>query len=214
MAREDSLVWIIGDLLAKWLKTRHAVYSIVGTIALLAALAWLFSYQAQAFPAADPYNVGPITPSGTGPSNAEYATDSLTGTATEGSAIDETFSLQGDVIWVMDVTFTFTDEAPDRTRRFTNEKDSFDVTVTFPDGESQTKSASSLYPNPGELKFNYNWTADDGMEWSPEDSVIITVELTEAGNQHPLLNPFGFREVEDNQNAYSLSVYYGFTEFD
>ena len=205
---------MIVDGIVKWLKTRHAVYSIIGTIALLAALAWLFSYQAQAFPAADPYNVSPTIPSGTGPSNAEYDTESVSGTATEGSSVDETFSLQGDVIWILEVTFTFSDEAPDRTRRFTNEPDSFDVTLTLPDGEAVTKSATSSYPNAGNIEFTYNFTSDDGMEWSAEETITLTVELTEAGNQHPLLNPFGFREVEDNQNAYSLSVYYGYTEFD
>jgi hypothetical protein len=214
MAREDSLAMMVIDGIVKWLKTRHAVYSIVGTIALLAALAWLFSYQAQAFPAADPYNVGPIIPGGTGPSNAEYSTESLTGTANEGSSVEEPFSLQGDVIWIMEVTFTFTDEEPDRARRFTNEPDSFDVTVTFPDGESQTKSATGSNTNPGTIQFAYNWTADGGMEWSAEDTVVITVELTQAGEQHPLLNPFGLREVEDSTNDYSLSVYYGYTQFD
>ncbi len=216
MVNEGSLFGIVKDGLMKWLKTRHAMFSILGTFALMAGLAWLFSYQAEAFPAQDPYNVEPTTISGTGPTNAEYLTETQSGRANEGQPENEIFDLAGDVIWVMEVALSFTDENPDRAQRFTNEPDTFEVTVMFPDGESDTKSASSSYPNPGTILFNFNWTGDGGIDWTEDggNSVEVIVLCTEAGNQHPLFNPFGFREVEDTGNDYTLSVYYGFTEYD
>ena len=217
MVNEDSLFGIVRDGLMRWLRTRHALISIVGTFVLMAGLAWLFSYQAGAFPAQDPYNVEPTTISGTGPTNAEYLTETQSGRAIEGQEpTPEPFDLAGDVIWVMEVALSFTDENPDRTQRFTNEPDTFEVTVVFPDGESETKSASSSYPNPGTILFNFNWTGDGGIDWTEDggNSVEVIVLCTEAGNQHPLFNPFGFREVEDTGNDYTLSVYYGFTEYD
>jgi hypothetical protein len=216
MAREDSLLWIVVDGLLKWLKTRHAMFSILGTLGLMIALAWLFSYQAEAFPAQDPYNVEPTVNGGTGPSNAEYLTETQSGRANEGQSMDETFDLVGDVIWIMDIALSFTDEQPDRSQRFTNEPDTFEVTILFPDGESETKSASSSYPNTGTILFNFNWTSDGGIDWTDDGGnfVVATVSCTEAGNQHPLFNPFGFREVEDTGNDYTLSVYCGFTEYD
>ncbi len=204
---------IVVDGLLKWLKTRHALFSIVGTLGLMIALAMLFSYQAEAFPAADPYNIEPAANSGTGPSNAEYLTESQSSRVNEGQSADETFDLVGDTIWVMEVALSFTDEDPDRAQRFTNEPDTLEVTVMFPDGESQTKSASGTNANPGTILFNYNWTSEDGIDWTDDggNSVLVTVTCTEAGNQHPLFNPFGFREVEDTGTDYTLSVYYGFT---
>ena len=214
MAREDRLRWIIIDGLMNWLKTRHAMFSILGTFMLLAALGMLFSYQAEAFPAKDPWNEGPTPNGGVGPSNAEYLTDTIPGRVLEGQSNDETFDLDGDTIWIMEVALSFTDEQPDRAQRFTNEADTLEVTVMFPDGESETKSASGTNNNPGTILFNYNWTADDGMDWSDDggNSVFITVTCTEAGNQHPLFNPFGLREVEDTGTDYTLVVYYGFTK--
>ena len=217
MAREDSLLWIVVDGLMKWLKTRHAMFSILGTFILMAGLAWLFSYQAEAFPAKDPYNEGSIPNGGTGPSNAEYLTETQSGWANEGQLMPPIpIDLAGDVIWVMEVALTFTDEDPDRAQRFTNEPDTFEVTVLFPDGETETKSASGTNTNPGNILFNYNWTGDGGIDWTEDGGNIVevTVTCTEAGNQHPLFNPFGFREVEDTGNDYTLSVYYGFTEYD
>lgn len=216
MVNEDSLFGIIIGGLMKWLRTRHALFSIVGTFGLMVALAMLFSYQVEAFPAQDPYNVDPTTISGTGPTNAEYLTETQSGRVNEGQSIDETFDLAGDVIWIMEVALSFTDEDPDRAQRFTNEPDTFEVTVMFPDGESQTKSASGTNTNPGTILFDYNWTGDGGIDWTEDGGnvVVVTVTCTEAGNQHPLFNPFGFREVEDTGNDYTLSVYYGFTNYE
>jgi hypothetical protein len=213
MAREDSLVMIVFDGLLKWLKTRHAMFSILGTFVLMIMLAALFSYQAEAFPAADPFNEGSTTNGGTGPSNAEYLTQTQSGRVSEGQSNDETFDLTGDVIWVMEVALSFTDEDPDRAQRFTNEPDTLEVTIMFPDGESESKSASGTNTNPGTILFNYNWTADGGMDWTEDggNNVLVTVTCTEAGNQHPLFNPFGLREVEDTGTDYTISVYHGYT---
>ncbi len=213
MAREDSLRWIIIDGLMMWLKTRHAMFSILGTFMLMAGLAWLFSYQAEAFPAKDPYNEGQTPNGGIGPSNAEYLTDTRSGRVNEGLSIPETFDLAGDVIWILDVALSFTDEQPERSQRFTNEPDSLEVIILFPDGESETKSATASYPNTGTITFNFNWTGNGGIDWTEVggNSIEVNVMCTEAGNQHPLFNPFGIREVEDTGTDYALVVYYGFT---
>lgn len=207
---------IVVDGLLKWLKTRHAMFSIIGTFALMVALAMLFSYQAGAFPAQDPYNVEPTPNGGTGPSNAEYLTQTQSGRVNEGQSVEETFDLAGDVIWIMEVALSFTDENPDRAQRFINEPDTLEVTIMFPDGESESKSATGTNSNPGTILFNFNWTGDDGIDWSEDGGniVSITVTCTEAGNQHPLFNPFGFREVEDTGTDYTLSVYHGYTIYE
>ncbi len=207
---------IVVDGLLKWLKTRHAMFSIIGTFGLMVALAMLFSYQAGAFPAQDPYNVEPIPNGGTGPSNADYLTQTQPGRVNEGQSVDETFDLAGDVIWIMEVALSFTDENPDRAQRFTNEPDTLEVTIMFPDGESETKSASGTNANPGTILFNFNWTGDGGIDWTEDGGniVLITVTCTEAGNMHPLFNPFGFREIEDTGTDYTLSVYHGYTIYE
>lgn len=212
MARDDSLLWMVKEALVKWARTRKALFAVVGTLALMAALAVLFSYQANAFPAADPYNVNPLPNGPSGPADAKHDTITNSGFATEGTPIDETIDMDGETIWVMEITFTFTDEAPSR-RRFTNLADEFEVTVQFPDGETETKTARGTDTAPGLISFTYNWTKDGGMDWSEEggNSIVVTVECTTAGNQEPLFNPFGLREIADNGNDYSLSVYYEYT---
>jgi hypothetical protein len=216
MPSEDSFVGMILEPLKKWAKTKNAPFAVVGTIALLIALAWLFSKQASAFPAADPFNFKPPTPSPGGPAGALSETLSVSGYAQEGGTVDESFDLEGDRIWEMVVEFTFRDEADDMRRRFTNNPDEFEITITFPDDESDTLRKSGGNDMETVITKAYNWTSVGGMDWSDEETgstnnVVVTVSCTNAGDQEPLFAPFGFRVVADNGNDYSLSVEYTYT---
>jgi hypothetical protein len=217
MPDENSIVGMVLGAIRKWLKTKNAPIAIIGTIGLLIILAWLFSYQAGAFPAADPYNYKPPTPSPGGPSGAEVDTISNSGYAQEGVEIDEPIDLEGERIWEMVVEFTFRDE-PDETmrRRLTNEPDEFEVTIAFPDGTSDTLQGSGGNSAETVLTKSYNWTSEGGKDWRDDEAgttnrVDITVLCTVAGDQEPLFAPFGFRIVEDRGNNYTLTVEYTYT---
>lgn len=213
MAREDSLIWMIVDYLVQWVKTKKAIAAVLGTFVLLVALAYLFSYQAQAFPAADPYNVTGMNPTLEGPAGAEEETLSVSGYSTEGQAVDESFDLAGDRIWAMEVTFTFIDEATTRPR-FTNTPDEFDITVELPDGNTETKSDYATNQAEKTVTFFWNWSAEGGMDWSEDggNSVNVVVECTLAGDQEPFFTLLNLRDIADNGNDYSLSVFYIYTE--
>ena len=213
MAREDSLIWMVIDSLTKWLKTKNALVAIVGTLILLGGLAWLFSYQVQAFPAQDPYNVGPSSNVGTGPAGAEEETLSQSGTANEGQPTEEPFDLAGDRIWEMEVTFSARDEEASRPR-FTNTPDDFTVTVNFPDGTSDERSALVTSTSDQTITFYWNWTEEGGMDWTEQggNSITITVDCTNAGDQEPFFTLLHLRDIPDDGNLYSLSVFYVYTE--
>lgn len=216
MAREDSIVWMIINGLLKWLKSKNAPIGIVGTIVLLGILAYIFSAQADAFPAADPFNINPPTPDITGPDNAKTEEISVSGYATEGRDNPEHFDLLGETIWGMEVTLTAQDEPNDIRRRFTNAPDSFEVEIVFPDGDSDTLTGSASNSAPMVLTKVYNWTSEGGKSWIDPDtgtgnSVDVRVTCTNAGDQSPLFAPFGFRVTDDDGNQYTLSVFYLYT---
>lgn len=214
MASEDSLIGMVTIPMAKWLKTRHAWASLAGTMILLVGLAWLFAYQAEAFPAADPYNAGSINPHPGIPGDAEREVLSNSGYASEGSAIDEPFDLLGTRIWTMRVMVTATDEPPARNFRFTNEADDFEVTVSFPDGTSRSVSGYCTDTTQMVLTMDFNWSEDGGMDLTDEggNTVTVTVECTVADDHYPFFSPFGVRTIADEGNAYSVEVDYSYTE--
>ncbi len=216
MGRDDSIIWMVITPIFKWLKTRKAWFAIAGTFILLVGLAWLFAYQAQAFPAADPYNVIPNGGSPTIPDDAVEETLTVPGYVTEGQSVDERFDLAGERIWTIEVTFTAMDEPPARNFRFTNEADDFTVTVTLPDGTTDDKSDYTAYEtNKGAaISFVFDFKDEGGMDWSDEggNSIMVSVECTEAGNHVPFFSPFSFREIADNGNDYSIEVHYSYTE--
>ena len=216
MASDDSLLGMIFNSLLKWGKTRHALFSIGGTIGLLLLLAYIFAYQASAFDASDPYNYKPPSPNPSGPDAAIVRTITVSGYANEGATVDEPFDLEGDRIWAMVVTLTFQDEPASR-RRFTNEADNFEVTVQFPDGTSDSDSGYATSTNPGEISLYFNWTSEGGKDWTDGDpngvnSVTVSIECTDAGDQVPFFNPFNLRVIEDGGNDYQLTVFYIYTE--
>lgn len=214
MAREDSLIWMIITPMLKWLKTRHAWASIGGTFVLLVALAYLFAYQAQAFPAGDPFNAPGAEPHPGVPDDALQEVLTVSGYASEGSPVDERFDLLGETIWTMRISFSALDEPPARNFRFTNEADDFEVTVTFPDGTTETKSGYATNSNPASIVFTFDWEDDGGMDWTDDggNSVLVSVECTTADDHYPLFSPFGTRVIADNGNDYGLEVDYSYTE--
>jgi len=214
MDREDSLFWMIITPLLKWLKTRHAWASISGTFVLLIGLAWLFAYQADAFPTSDPYNAVIPGPRPGAPDDAITEILTVSGYASEGSPVDERFDLLGETIWTMSITFSAIDEPPARNFRFTNEADDFEVTVTLPDGTTETKSDYATDSKMAAIVFTFDWKDDGGIDWSDDggNSVLITVDCTDADDHYPFFSPFGSRVIADNGNDYSLEVDYSYTE--
>jgi hypothetical protein len=216
MFGEDSLLGMVFRGLFDWLKTRHALYSIMGTIALFALLAYIFAAQANAFPAKNPYNYNGSGPDVVGPDDAEEETISVSGYAREGQPIPESFDMQGERIWGMIIELTFQDEPNDVRRRFTNTADTFVVTVTFPDGTSDDVSGSGTNSAAKTLTLAFNWTEDGGMDWRDPDTgatntVDIEVLCQTAGDQTPFFSPFNFRTIADDGNDYTLSVLYIYT---
>jgi hypothetical protein len=216
MFGEDSLLGMVIRGLLKWLKTRHAVFSIVGTFVLFALLAYIFAAQANAFPAKNPYNANGAGPDISVPDNAEVETISVSGYAREGQPIPETFDLQGERIWGLVIELTFLDEPNDVRRRFTNTADSFVVTANFPDGTSQDVSGAGSNTAAKTLTLAFDWTLSGGMDWRGTDtgatnSVDIEVLCDNAGDQTPFFSPFNFRTQADNGNDYTLSVLYIYT---
>jgi hypothetical protein len=213
MARDDSLIWMIITPILKWLKTRHALASITGTIVLLAVMAYIFAWQAEAFPAADPYNSAQPNPHPGIPDDAIEEVETMDGYAREGSPIDERVDLLGSTVWTMRVTFSATDEPPDR-MRFTNEADDFEITVTLPDGTTESKTGYATDTNPAAITFTYDWKEDGGMKLSETDAntMVVTVDCTNADDQYPFFSPFNRRVVSDDGNDYTLVVDYSYTE--
>lgn len=202
--------------LLKWVKTPKAWVGIIGTIVLFAGLAWIFSYQASAFPAKNPFNAQ--TPNGSpgGPDNAKLATETLPGNAPEGQAIPEEVSLEGKRIYSLRVTLTWTDEA-NAGRRFTNQADTFELSVALPDGTTKKGTGSGTNVSPGTIVIDWNWTSTGGVNWADPkkgttNDISITVTCTNAGDQTPRLSILGLRNRADPGNDYSLVVEYRYTE--
>jgi hypothetical protein len=213
MAREDSIIWMIIGAFQKWLKTRHALISIVGTIVLFSLLAWIFSAQADAFPAQNPYNILPPTPSINGPANAQEDTVSVTGYVDERSSEDEHFDLVGDMIYAIEVTVSFRDE-PNSGVRYTNNADNFDIAVTLPDGTSDSKTEYATNSAERSATFVFEW--DEGITWADKKTgannyVDVTVECTDAGDHTPFFSPFNFRTNPDDGNAYTVQIWHLYT---
>ena len=207
---------MVFDVLFKWVKTPKAWVGIIGTAVLFVVLAWIFSAQAQAFPAKNPFNA--VSPNGNigGPDNAKLSTETLTGNAPEGQAIPEEVSLVGKRIYSLRVTLTWTDEA-NAGRRFTNQADNFELAVALPDGTSKSGTGVGTNTNPGKIAIEWNWTSTGGVNWADAkkgttNDVSITVTCVTAGDQKPRISILGLRDRADAGNDYSLLVEYRYTE--
>lgn len=207
---------MVFNVLFKWVKTPKAWAGIIGTFALFVALALIFSAQAQAFPAKNPFNA--VRPNGGigGPDNANLRTETLTGNAPEGQAIPEEVSLEGKRIYSLRVTLSWTDE-PNAGRRFTNQPDNFELSVALPDGTSKKDTGTGTNVNPGEIAIEWNWTTSGGVNWADPkkgttNDIAITVTCTSAGDQTPRLSILGLRNRADPGNDYTLVVEYRYTD--
>jgi len=207
---------MVFNVLFKWVKTPKAWAGIIGTFVLLVVLAWIFSAQAQAFPAKNPFNA--VSPNGDigGPSNAKLATETLPGNAPEGQAILEKVSLDGKRIYSLRVTLTWTDE-PNAGRRFTNQPDNFELSVALPDGTSKKGTGTGTNVNPGKIAIEWNWTTSGGVNWADPkkgttNDIAITVTCTSAGDQTPRLDILHLRNKADPGNDYALIVEYRYTD--
>ena len=210
-----SLAKNILKYLGKWVKTRKAWVGIVGTLLLFMSLGGIFSYQAGAFPSKNPYNY--VKPDG-GLGELEGAENEsaiITDYATEGTPMEDTVELLGVKAYRLMVTVSWTDEdnAGPTGRRLVNQPDTFEVEVTLPDGEKETKQGSGSNTAPGTITFNYDWVSTGGMplgdaKLGTANSIDVKVTCTNAGDQTPRFSPFGFRDRADGGNDYTLTVDY------
>jgi len=210
-----SLAKSILRFLGKWMKTRKAWVGIGGTFILFILLAGIFSYQAGAFPAKNPYNY--IKPNGGigALEGAENGSASISDYAAEGTPMEDTVELNGTVVFRLKVTVEWTDEpnAGPSGRRLVNQADQFEVEVTLPDGQTETKQGSGTNSAPGIITLSYDWVSTGGMalgdtKLGTTNSVDVKVTCTDAGDQTPRFSPFGFRNRADGGNDYTLTVEY------
>ncbi len=199
------------NYLLTWFKTPRSWIAIGGTVLLIIVLGMVFSYQADAFPSANPFNVSPPSPNPFIPPGAVLDRHSWSDSAVEGTPgnTDE-FPLMGDLIYTLKVELKWTDE-PDAGRRFTNQADRFELTVELPDGETKTDEAQGTNAEEGVATVEWNWTADGGANWADDDAgitndITITVRCVTAGDQRPLLSILGFRERADDGNSYTVYI--------
>jgi len=202
--------------LFKWVKTPKAWVGIVGTAVLFVILAWIFSAQAQAFPAKNPFNVNPPDGGPGGPDNAKLATETIPGNAPEGQAMPEEVSLEGNRIWSLQVTLTWRDEA-NSGLRFTNQPDDFELSVALPDGTSKKGNGQGTNVRDGNILIEWNWTSSGGINWADPkkgttNDIAMTVTCTSAGAQTPRLDILHLRDKADPGNDYTLVVQYRYTE--
>ena len=114
----------------------------------------------------------------------------------------------------MVITFSAIDEPPARNVRFTNEADDFEVTVTLPDGTTETMSDYAKDSKAAVITFKFDWKDEGGMDWTEDggNNVVVTVECTDADDHYPFFSPFDRRTIADNGNDYTLEVDYSYTE--
>jgi hypothetical protein len=210
-----SVMWIVGPIL-KWLKTPKAWVGIVGTIVLFAGLGVIFSMQAAAFPAKNPFNYVPPD-GGVDPwAGTEKDQVTINDYAAEGGPSQENpISLEGERIYLLRATLTWTDEpnAGVTGMRLTNQPDVFEMEVQLPDGKSTTKEGSGSNTSPGSIVIEFNWTDEGGMTWADPkagttNDITVVVTCTNAGDQTTRFDPFGLRNRADGGNDYSLLVEY------
>ncbi len=100
--------------------------------------------------------------------------------------------------WV-NLTLTWEDE-PAAGPRYVNRPDSFKMTLRDGDG----KELDTVQGSTGDLDLI--WVATLGEV--PLSFVEIEVELLSTGDQEPIINPLGLREVQDTQNTFGLDIKY------
>jgi len=214
MRVDEGLVSTILAWLRAWLRTPKAWVGIVGTLILMVMLGGIFSYQAGAFPAKNPYNVNPPSPWPGIPADALVEIQDLSSYATEGQAIEEQVPLQGTRLYAIVVELSFLDE-PNAGRRFTNTADTLEIVVGLPDGTSKSASATGTNVAGGEALLTWDWTSGGGIPWGStvgggSTEISVKVTCTEAGDQEPRIDITHLRDRADGGNDYALLVGYIF----
>jgi len=110
-------------------------------------------------------------------------------------------AVNGTLDWV-NISLTWEDE-PDAGPRYTNQPDTFGVTLMTSEGE--------------ELDSMEGHTGAVSIVWIPEEGLVemnnvtVVVELLKTGDQEPIVSILGLRDIADDKNTYGLDVRYQYT---
>ena len=106
---------------------------------------------------------------------------------------------------VRSITFSLTwqDEAASGPR-YTNEPDAFGLEVLPPQGDAEVTSMSTS----GRVTMTIPYSPTEDPYLNGTGSYAVTVVCGNCGNQVPLINFLGLREIVDDGNAWSLEVTY------
>ena len=102
----------------------------------------------------------------------------------------------------MNISLTWEDE-PDAGPRYTNQPDTFGVTLMTSEGEE----LDSMEGHTGALSIV--WIPEEGLV--EMNNVTVVVELLKTGDQEPIVSILGLRDIADDKNTYGLDVRYQYT---
>ena len=101
---------------------------------------------------------------------------------------------------------TWTDEA-DAGVRYTNRPDTFELLVTPPNGTERTSGAvANPQGGAGAASVAFDFEGTQDPFWNGTGEWGVVVRCTTAGDQTPMIGPFGLRVRTDTGNAWTLSV--------
>lgn len=106
---------------------------------------------------------------------------------------------------VRSITFSLTwlDEAASGPR-YTNEPDAFGLEVLPPQGDAEVTSMSTS----GRVTLTILYSPTEDPYLNGTGAFAVTVVCGNCGNQVPIINFLGLREIEDDGNSWSLDVTY------
>jgi POT family proton-dependent oligopeptide transporter len=133
--------------------------------------------------------------------------DQFDDTASENSDQDVSVMVYNTNVRSVTFTLRWTDEAA-AGPRFTNEPDSFSLTVTPPNGSVVSSTASTT--GTVSVTVTFDLEGSSAPYYNGTGEYVITVECGVCGDQVPFVNIGGLRVQADNGNAWDL---FGATEF-
>lgn len=107
-------------------------------------------------------------------------------------------SVNSTINWV-NISMNWEDE-PDAGPRYSNQPDSFRLSLV----DAQGQELDSTQGQTGDLTLI--WVLPEGSD--PLREVAVVVELISTGDQEPIINPLGLREITDNKNTFALDIRY------
>lgn len=107
-------------------------------------------------------------------------------------------SVNSTINWV-NISMNWEDE-PDAGPRYSNQPDSFRLSLV----DTQGQELDSTQGQTGDLTLI--WVLPEGSD--PLREVAVVVELISTGDQEPIINPLGLREITDNKNTFALDIRY------